>query len=45
MRAMKIMSIAAILAIGTGLSACGHSEGDRALTGVIKAAPQKKNSK
>ena len=34
MRAMKIMSIAAVLAIGTGLSACGHSQGDRALTGA-----------
>ena len=34
MSAMKIMSIAAVLAIGTGLSACGHSQGDRALTGA-----------
>jgi hypothetical protein len=34
MRAMKIMSIAAVLAIGTGLSACGHSQSDRALTGA-----------
>lgn len=34
MRAMKLMSIAAVLVIGTGLSACGHSQGDRALTGA-----------
>jgi osmotically inducible lipoprotein OsmB len=34
MRAVKIMSIAAVLAIGTGLSARGHSQGDRALTGA-----------
>ena len=34
MRAMKILSMAAVLAIGTGLSACGHSQGDRALTGA-----------
>ena len=34
MRVKKIMSIAAVLAIGTGLSACGHSQGDRALTGA-----------
>lgn len=34
MRAMKLMSIAAVLAIGAGLSACGHSQGDRALTGA-----------
>ena len=34
MRAMKIMSIAAVLALGAGLSACGYSQGDRALTGA-----------
>ena len=34
MRAMKIMSIAALLAVGTGLSACGNTQGDRALTGA-----------
>lgn len=34
MHAMKIMSIAALLAVGAGLSACGHSQGDRALTGA-----------
>jgi len=34
MRAMKIMSIAAVLAIGAGLSACGNTQGDRALTGA-----------
>jgi osmotically inducible lipoprotein OsmB len=34
MRAMKIMSIAAVLAIGTTLSACGNTQGDRALTGA-----------
>ncbi len=34
MRATKFLSIAAVLAIGIGLSACGHSEGDRALTGA-----------
>jgi hypothetical protein len=34
MRAMKIMSVAAVLAIGAGLSACGHTESDRALSGA-----------
>ena len=34
MRAMKIMSMVSVLAIGVGLSACGHSQGDRALTGA-----------
>jgi osmotically inducible lipoprotein OsmB len=34
MRAMKIMSIAAVFAIGTALSACGNTQGDRALTGA-----------
>lgn len=34
MRAKKMMSMAVVLAIGAGLSACGHSEGDRALTGA-----------
>ena len=34
MRAMKFMTIASVLAIGIGLSACGHTQGDRALTGA-----------
>ncbi len=34
MRAMKMVSMATVVAIGAGLSACGHSEGDRALTGA-----------
>lgn len=34
MRAMKIMSIAAVFALGAGLSACGNTQGDRALTGA-----------
>jgi osmotically inducible lipoprotein OsmB len=34
MRTTKILSIASVLAIGLGLSACGHSQGDRALTGA-----------
>jgi len=34
MRAMKIMTIASVLAIGVGLAACGHTQGDRALTGA-----------
>jgi hypothetical protein len=34
MRAMKMMSIAAVIAIAGGLSACGTSESDRALSGA-----------
>lgn len=34
MGAMKIMSVAAVLAMGIGLSACGHSQSDRALSGA-----------
>ena len=34
MRAMKVISVAAILAIATGLSACGSSKGERAITGA-----------
>ena len=34
MRTTKFMTIASVLAIGIGLSACGHSQGDRALTGA-----------
>lgn len=34
MRAMKMVSMVAVVVIGAGLSACGHSEGDRALTGA-----------
>ena len=34
MRTTKILSIASVLAIGLGLSACGHSQGDRAITGA-----------
>jgi hypothetical protein len=34
MRAMKFLSIAAVFAIGVGLSACGNTQGDRALTGA-----------
>jgi osmotically inducible lipoprotein OsmB len=34
MRAMKYMTMASVLAIGVGLSACGHTQGDRALTGA-----------
>ena len=34
MRTTKILSIASVLAIGLGLSACGTSQGDRALTGA-----------
>jgi hypothetical protein len=34
MPAMKIMSMAAVLAIAAGLSACGTSQSDRALTGA-----------
>lgn len=33
MRAMKIISMALILAMGAGLSACGSSKGERAITG------------
>jgi osmotically inducible lipoprotein OsmB len=33
MRTIKMLSILPVLAIGFGLSACGHSEGDRAITG------------
>ena len=33
MRAMKIISVALILAMGAGLSACGSSKGERAITG------------
>lgn len=33
MRAMRILSIAMVLAIGAGLSACGTSKGERAITG------------
>ncbi|MGH6890640.1 MAG: YMGG-like glycine zipper-containing protein [Dongiaceae bacterium] len=34
MRATKMMTMASALAIGVGLSACGHTQGDRALTGA-----------
>jgi osmotically inducible lipoprotein OsmB len=34
MRATKVMSIALVLAIGAGLSACGTSKGERAITGA-----------
>ncbi|HEY3146761.1 MAG TPA: hypothetical protein VGJ75_10440 [Dongiaceae bacterium] len=34
MRATKTMAIATVLAIGVGLSACGHTQGDRALSGA-----------
>ncbi|HEV8392278.1 MAG TPA: YMGG-like glycine zipper-containing protein [Dongiaceae bacterium] len=34
MGAMKIMTLTSVLAIGIGLSACGHTQGDRALTGA-----------
>jgi len=34
MRAMKLMTIASVFVIGVGLSACGHTQGDRALTGA-----------
>jgi osmotically inducible lipoprotein OsmB len=33
MRATKMMTVASVLAIGVGLSACGTSESDRAITG------------
>jgi osmotically inducible lipoprotein OsmB len=33
MRAMKIISMALIVAMGAGLSACGSSKGERAITG------------
>jgi hypothetical protein len=33
MRTIKMLSILPVLAIGFGLSACGHTEGDRAITG------------
>jgi osmotically inducible lipoprotein OsmB len=33
MRAMKIISVALVLAMGAGLSACGSSKGERAITG------------
>jgi len=33
MRTMKILSILPVLALGFGLAACGHSQGDRAITG------------
>ena len=33
MRAMKMVSIAAMIAIGAGLSACGNTSGERAVTG------------
>ena len=33
MRAMKMVSIAALIAIGIGLSACGNTRGERAVTG------------
>jgi osmotically inducible lipoprotein OsmB len=33
MRATKMMTVASVLAISIGLSACGHSEGERAITG------------
>jgi hypothetical protein len=33
MRTTKMLSILPVFAIGIGLSACGHSEGDRAITG------------
>lgn len=34
MRTTKMLSILSVLALGIGLSACGHSQGDRALTGA-----------
>jgi hypothetical protein len=33
MRAMKSISMALIVAMGAGLSACGSSKGERAITG------------
>jgi osmotically inducible lipoprotein OsmB len=34
MRATKMMTMASVFAIGIGLSACGTSQSDRALTGA-----------
>ena len=33
MRTITMLSVLPVLALGLGLSACGHSEGDRAITG------------
>ena len=34
MRKTKVISILSVMALGLGLAACGHTEGDRALTGA-----------
>jgi hypothetical protein len=34
MRKTKMISVLTVLGLGLGLTACGHSEGDRALTGA-----------
>jgi osmotically inducible lipoprotein OsmB len=38
MRTIKMLSILPVLALGLGLSACGHSEGERAITGGAMGA-------
>ncbi len=34
MRKTKTISMLSVMALGLGLAACGHTEGDRALTGA-----------
>ena len=34
MHTNKMVSILSVMALGLGLAACGHTEGDRALTGA-----------
>lgn len=34
MRKTKMFSVVSVVALGLGLAACGHSQGDRALTGA-----------